>query len=166
MTLKWPLRVSCEKPSGQFFVRFRTVVARVLLTFRRTITGCCYHYIYCHSHSYILYIISYIRQSPFSLFVINIFIFTIIIIILSLAHIKQSPFGQMTKGWNSSLQRRRGSRFKWKFDSFILDFARVHILGEKRRSKEMSSPRLRSSDSQKRAARTAEITENDFFSIV
>ena len=69
----------------------------------------------------------------------------------------------MTKGWNSSLQRRRGSRFKWKFDSFILDFARVHILGEKRRSKEMSSPRLRSSDSQKRAARTAEITENKIF---
>ena len=121
-----------------------------------------HHYIYHDTHSNILYIISYIRQSPFSLFVINIFIFTIIFIILSLAHIKQSPFGQMTKGWNSSLQRRRGSRFKWKFDSFILDFARVHILGEKRRSKEMSSPRLRSSDSQKRAARSAEITENEF----
>ena len=65
---------------------------------RASFSRCCYHYIYCHSHSYILYIISYIRQSPFSLFVINIFIFTIIIIILSLAHIKQSPFGQMTKG--------------------------------------------------------------------
>ena len=53
---------------------------------------------------------------------------------------------EMTKGGDSRTSNS-SSRFKWKFDSFILDLARMHILGEKRRWKEMST----TSDSRERA---------------